>query len=128
MIPRLQKRRDIQAHNAAHHSSDTEQDRSEVDGETGVRDEGVEDDADALAARDDSEAVEGDDEEEACGARETGGEDGEDGEEEGGEELEGELGGGVLDEKGFDAVGAVVVFAVEDWMGCLDGVLGGWSI
>lgn len=128
MIPRLQKRRDIQAHNTAHHSSDTEQDRSEVDGETGVRDEGVEDDADALAAGDDGEAVEGDDEEEACGAREAGGEDGEDGEEEGGEELEGELGGGVLDEKGFDAVGAVVVFAVEDWMGCLDGVFGGWSI
>lgn len=116
MIPRLQKRRDVKAHNAAHDSSDTEQDRSKVDGKAGVRHEGVEDDADALAAGDDGEAVESDNEEEACGAREACGEDGEDGEEERGEELEGKFCGGVLEEEGFDAVGAIVVFAVEDWV------------
>ena len=118
MIPRLQKPWDIETHDAAHDGRDAEDDRGQIDGETRVvRDEGVEDDADGFAAGDDGEAVEGDDEEEAGGAGEAGGEDGEGGEEEGGEELEGELGGGVLEEEGFDAVGVVVVFAVEDW-GC----------
>ncbi len=115
MVKRLQETGDIKTQDAAHDGGDAEQHRGEVDGEARVRDEGVEDDADAFAAGDDDEAVEGDDEKEACGALEAGSEDGEDGEEEGGEDLEGEFGGGVLEEEGFDAVGTVIVFAVEDW-------------
>lgn len=113
MIERLQKSGDIQGHDAAHEGGDGEDDGGDVDGEAGVVEEGVEHDADALAAVDDAEAVEGDDEEEVRGAGETGGEVGEEGEDEGGDDFEGEFVDGVLAEEGFDGVGAIVVFAVE---------------
>lgn len=62
MVERLQKGGDIQRHDAAHEGGEGEDDRGDVDGEAGVVEEGVEHDADALAAIDDAETVEGDDE------------------------------------------------------------------
>lgn len=113
MIEGLQKGRHVQGHDAAHERGDGEDDGGDVDGEAGVVEEGVEHDADALAAVDDAEAVESDDEEELRGARETGGEVGEEGEDQRGDDLEGEFVDGVLAEEGLDGVSAIVVFAVE---------------
>ena len=114
MVEGLQEGGDVQADDAGHEGGDGEDDGGQVDGEAGVGEEGVEHDADALAAVDDAEGVEGDDEEERGRAWEAGAEDGDGGEGEAGEDLEGDFEDGVLQEEGFDGVGAVVVFAVED--------------
>lgn len=77
MIPRLQKSGDIETHHATHDECDRHDDRRKGDGKASVRDKCVEDDTDGFATRNNSEAIEGRDEEHGGGTRETGGEDGE---------------------------------------------------
>ena len=96
MIESLQERRDVQTHDAAHQGGNGQDYRGEVDGEARVRDEGVEDDADAFAAVDNGEAVEGYDEEELGRAGEAGSKVAEHGEQEASEDFKGELSDGVL--------------------------------
>ena len=114
MIERLQERGDGQTHDAAHEGREREHDGGDVDGEAGVREQRVEHDADAFAAVDDAEGVEGDGEEEGRRARQVRGEGAEQGEDQAGEDLEGEFEGRVLEEEGGGGVGGVGVFAVED--------------
>ena len=116
MVERLQEGGDVERHNAAHDGGDTEDDGRQANGEAGVvvRNEGVEDDADAFAAVDDGEGVESNDEEQGSAAGEAGGEDAEEGEEEGGQDFEGEFRGGIGEEKGERGVGAVGMLVIED--------------
>ena len=76
--------------------------------------ESIEYDADAFPTIDEAKCVESDDEEERSGTIQPGCENRQDGEEQRGEDLEWEFGECVLEEEGFDGVGVVVVFAVED--------------
>ena len=114
MIKRLQERRDIQGHDAAHDIRDGEDHEGDIHREAGVVEEGIEDDTDAFATIDEAEGVEGDDEEERCCAVQSCCEDGKDSEEQRSEDLKGEFSEGILQEESLDAVGVVVVFAVED--------------
>lgn len=122
MVERLQEGRYLQRHDAAHHGRHGQEDRGDVDGEARVPEEGVEHDADALAAADDGEAVEDHHKVQRRGPGQARREDGEQAEERGRHDLEGDLGQGVLQEEGLDAVGVVVVFPVEDVaLGGVDG-------
>ena len=122
MVEGLQEGRHLQRHDATHHGGHGEKHRGDVDGEPRVPEEGVEHDAHALAAVDDGEAVEDQDEVQRRGPGQARREDGEQAEEQGREDLKGDLGQGVLQEEGLDAVGVVVVFPVEDVaLGGVDG-------
>lgn len=76
--------------------------------------EGVEEDSNRLAAGGDAEGVECDDEEELGGAREADGEDRENCKDQGGGDFEGDFVGEIGSKESGNAVGAVVVFFVEN--------------
>ena len=80
MVESLQKGRDAEGHDAAHDVSDGQHDEGNINREARMIEQRVENDTDALAAIDEAEAVESDDEEERRGAMQACGQDGEDGE------------------------------------------------
>ena len=114
MVERLQKCWDVQRHDAAHDVRYRKDDESDIHCEPGMIEEGIENDADAFPAIDEAECVESHDEEQGHGAVETGCEDGKDGEEERGEDLEGKFSDCVLKKERFNGVSIIVVLTVED--------------
>ena len=96
MIPRLQKYRNVETHHATHDESNRHDDRRKGHCKAGVRDEGVEDDTNGFATRDNGEAIKGRNEEQGGGTRQTGGEDGEQCPDERSQSLEGYFGEGIL--------------------------------
>ena len=122
IIEGLQEGRHPQRHDATHHGGHGQKNRGDVDGEPRVPEEGVEHDPHALAAVNNGEAVEDHDKIQRRGPGQARREDGEQAEEQGRDDLKGDLGQGVLQEEGLDAVGVVVVFPVEDVaLGGVDG-------
>ena len=68
MIESLQKGGDVERYDAAHECGEREDQRGDVDGKTGVVEEGIEHDADALPTVDDAETVERNDEKQLWGS------------------------------------------------------------
>ena len=79
MIPCLQKRGNIETHDATHDHSQGHDGRGQRDRKAGVGNQGINDNTDRFAARDDDEGIESYDEEERDCAWEASGEDGENG-------------------------------------------------
>ena len=103
-----------------HERPDGQDGAGHVEREARALEERVEDDADGLAAADDAECVERDDEVHRHGALEVDGDAAEEGEEQRGHDLERHLEHGIRDEERLEGVGPVVVFLREVKHGKLD--------
>lgn len=117
VVEGLQEGGQVGAQHAGHHEGEGEDDGGSADGEARVVEEGVEDDAEALAAAEEAEAVVRLQEQHRRRAREAHSHGGEDGEDEAGNDLERQLQERVLQQEGFYRISSIAVLGVEELNG-----------